>query len=116
MLLEATFDGAVAEFINHASINQIESADSSYPAGGYAIANKTVGSAAGPIITLLGDPIGDTGVTVEDAATFGALYVDTGTPATSRIYGKMTITGTVQPSAGPLDITPDDGIYLQVGG
>lgn len=52
MLLEATFDGATAVFINHASINEIESADTSYPAGGYTLGTKTVVAAAGPIIQL----------------------------------------------------------------
>jgi len=117
MLLEADFDGAVVVFINHASINEIESADSSYPAGGYALANKAVSAAAGPVIKLTADDITDTGVTTEDASIRFAIYKDTGNPATSRVYGKGTITGVVQPSAGPLtiDFSAAGNVVLQVG-
>lgn len=115
MILEADFNGATAVFINHASINEIESADTSYPAGGYALANKAVAATAGPIVKLNADNITDTGVTIEDLGTYVAIYKDTGNPATSRIYGKGTITGTVSPSGGGLTITFTGGTVLQVG-
>jgi hypothetical protein len=115
MILEADFVGSTASFINHASINEIESADISYPAGGYTLANKAVVAAAGPIIKLNADNITDTGVTIEDLGLYIAIYKDTGTPATSRIYGKGTITGTVSPSGGGLTITFTGGTVLQVG-
>lgn len=115
MLLEADFDGSVAAFINHASINEIESADSSYPAGGYTLGTKTSESDPGPIVRLMAANISDTTVVVEDAAIRVALYRDTGTPSTSRIFAKGVITGTVFPGGGTLAINFTNGVVLQVG-
>jgi hypothetical protein len=115
MLLGAGYtpDQDTHDYIDDVSAQEV-AATGNYVAGGQALANKTVGYTAGTNTTKF-DADDVTWANSTITASYGALYCDTGTPATSAIIGIVDLGGSKSSSNGPFTVAWNvDGIFTGV--